>query len=167
MKRFIPLLSLIVVLVSNPLAAQEALSLEDAVNYALENNLELKNAQLNVVDANEQIVERRAIGIPQINAGVNYQYFIDIPTQVLPDFLSPSIYGVLFAEGLVEPRELMEGPGVPAQFGTKHNLTASVDLSTLIFDGSYFVGLQAAKAYRTYSQQQLVSSQNDIKNRVK
>ncbi|MCB0642294.1 MAG: TolC family protein, partial [Phaeodactylibacter sp.] len=148
MKRLIPLINLCFALMTLPVFAQQTLSLDEAVNYALEHSPEVKNAQLSVADANEQIVERRAIGIPQLSAGANYQYFIDIPTQVLPDFLSPSIYGILFQEGLVEPRDLMEGPGVPAQFGTKHNLTAKADLSTLIFDGSYFVGLQAAKAYR-------------------
>jgi outer membrane protein TolC len=34
-----------------------------------------------------------------------------------------------------------------AQFGTEYNTTAQLSASQLIFDGSYFVGLKAAKAY--------------------
>jgi hypothetical protein len=148
MKKLFILLALVVSAGFIQAQDRQAFSLEDAIDYALQNSLEIKNAQLNVADAKEQVVERRAIGLPQISAGANYQYFIDIPTQILPDFITPSVYGVLFQEGLVEPFNLSTGEGVAAQFGTKHNLTAGVDLSTLIFDGSYFIGLKAAKAYK-------------------
>ena len=160
----------LVVLITMPLvlSAQETrtMTLNEAINYALENNLSLKTAQINIADAEEQIVENRAIGIPQINASVDYQYFIDIPTQILPDFLSPSVYGILFTEGLVEPFDIETGGGVPAQFGTKHNLTAGVTLSTLVFNANYIVGLRAAKQYRQYVQQQLVVTQTDVRNQV-
>ena len=38
-------------------------------------------------------------------------------------------------------------------FGKKQNLSASVTLSQLIFDGSYLVALQASKAYLKISEQ--------------
>jgi outer membrane protein len=143
------------------------MSLDQAINYALENNLELKNAQINIADAKEQIVERRAIGIPQLSATVDYQYFIDIPTQILPDFISPAVYGVLFQEELLEPRNISTGEGgVPAQFGTKHNLTAGLNLNTMIFNANYFVGLKAARTYKQYVQQQLLATQADVRNQV-
>lgn len=164
-----PLLSLLLALsvIATTYAQETRMTLEDAIQYAMQNNPTLDRAQINIVDADEQIVQRRAIGLPQVSASVEYQYFLDIPTQILPDFISPSIYGVLFEEGLVEPRDLMTNEnGLPAQFGTKHNLTAGISLNTMIFDGSYFVGLKAARTYREYVQYQLTSEQFSVKNQV-
>ncbi|MBR9922471.1 MAG: TolC family protein [Bacteroidetes bacterium] len=148
-------------------AQEESMDLDQAIQYAMQNNQSLKRSQINISDANEQIIERRAIGLPQLNASVEYQYFIDIPTQILPDFLSPTVYGILFQEGVIPPRELMTNDeGVPAQFGTKHNLTAGVSLNTMIFDGSYFVGLRAARTYREYVKKQLESDQFNVERDV-
>ena len=167
MKRFFQVVTILLASAS-VLSAQAptALTLEEAVQYAMENNIGLERTQLDIADADAQIVERRAIGIPQLSASVNYQYFIDIPTQILPDFISPSIYGVLFAEELLEPRELETSDGVPAQFGTKHNLTAGLDLNAMLFDGSYFVGLRAAREYRTLVQQQYSAAQYQVEKQV-
>ena len=38
-------------------------------------------------------------------------------------------------------------------FGTKQNVNATVTLTQLLFDGSYLVGLQAAKTYLKISEQ--------------
>lgn len=143
-------------------------SLEEAINYANENNLSVKNAQIKVADASELIVERRAIGLPQLRGSVGYNYYVDIPTQILPDFLSPTIYGILFNEGLVPqvPPGLDSGEGVPAQFGTKHNITAGLNLSVKAFDASYLTGLKAARMYREYAAQELATKRQDVKYQV-
>ena len=150
------------------LSAQEpaSLSLEEAIRYAYENNLNLKNAQIKVADAREQIVERRSTGLPQLRSSVSYNYFIDIPTQILPDFLSPTIYGILFNEGLVSDLPTFSQDGLPAQFGTKHNLTASLDLSVMAFDASYLLGLKAARMYKEYAVRELDATRQEIKYQV-
>jgi outer membrane protein TolC len=150
------------------LSAQEpaSFSLEEAIRYAYENNLNLKNAQIKVADAREQIVERRSTGIPQLKSSVGYNYFIDIPTQILPDFLSPAIYGVLLNEGLVSDLPSFSQEGLPAQFGTKHNLTASLDLSVMAFDASYLLGLKAARMYKEYAVRELDATRQEIKYQV-
>jgi outer membrane protein len=142
-------------------------SLEEAVNYAYENNLTVKNAQIKVADADELIVERRSIGLPQLRGSVGYNYYVDIPTQILPDFLSPAIYGILLQEGLVaEPPIFDPGSGVPAQFGTKHNFTAGLNLSVKAFDASYLTGLKAARMYKEYAAQELNTKRQDVKYQV-
>ncbi len=142
-------------------------SLEEAINYAYENNLTVKNAQIKIADANEQIVERKAIGLPQLRGSVGYNYYVDIPTQILPDFLSPTIYGILFNEGLVpELPNFDPDSGVPAQFGTKHNFTAGLNLSVKAFDASYLTGLKAARMYREYATQELNTKRQDVKYQV-
>ncbi len=142
-------------------------SLEEAINYAYENNLTVKNAQIKIADANEQIVERKAIGLPQLRGSVGYNYYVDIPTQILPDFLSPTIYGILFSEGLVPDLPNFDpDSGVPAQFGTKHNLTVGLNLSIKAFDASYLTGLKAARMYKEYAAQELNTKRQDVKYQV-
>lgn len=147
-------------------APAQTMSLEGAIAYAQTNNLEVKMARINIADAQEQIVERRAIGIPQLSASGSYQYFVDIPTQILPDFISPAVYGVLYQEGVLPPGEIPEGGTQAAQFGTTHNATGQLDLSALVFNGSYIVGLRAAKEYRVYVQEQLQATKANIRSQV-
>jgi outer membrane protein TolC len=52
------------------------------------------------------------------------------------------------------PAEIIGGPSgtfVPVTFGTQQNASAVATLNQLIFDGSYLVGLKAAKAFLRYS----------------
>ncbi len=127
---------------------QEVMTLEEALHYAYTHHPNLRQAAIELADARWQIEETRAIGIPRLSGNMGYQYFIDIPTQILPDFISPAVYGVLFREGIIPPRDIEVGEGVPAQFGTRHNLSATLELQTMIADASYFVGLQASRGYK-------------------
>ncbi len=130
----------------------QSFTLDEAVNYALENNLSIKNSRINISDAGEQIIERRSIGLPQLSAGANYQYFVQLPNSLVPaQFFDPAA---------------PEGDFAEIQFGTRNNLTVSAELSMLLFDASYLTGLKAAKAYRQYAQYELIQQQYEVKNQV-
>ena len=149
-------------------SAQDAqpFSLQEAIEYAKLNHPDVKVKILNIEDAEQQIIENRAIGIPQVNAGMDYQYFVDIPTQILPDFISPTVYAILEAEDLITDPMPPIPQSVPAQFGTKHNLSANLNVSALIFDGSYFVGLKAAREYREFTDAELQNTIADVRINV-
>lgn len=141
-------------LIGFSLEAQEPvrMTLDDAIKYAMEHSMDLRMAQINIADAEEQIVERRAVGIPQVNAGVDYQYFIQVPASVVDiSSFDPSI-----PEGTFEKLE----------FGLKNNLTADISVSALLFDASYLTGLKAAKAYRNYAQRDRERVEYDVKNSI-
>lgn len=126
------------------------LSLEDAQKYALEHNLELRNAKADANIASRQVWEITASGLPQIDGSVGYQYFTDIPTNLIPaEFFGGS------------PGDFLE-----VQFGTEQNLTATLTVNQLIFDGSYIVGLQAARIFRELSQRVYLKSELEIKSMV-
>lgn len=141
-------------------------SLIEAQEYALKHNDSLRLADAEVRIADKQVMETTAIGLPQVNASLEGQYFFDIPTQLLPDFVSPSVYQILFQEGLVEPRPLDLGGMVPAQFGTNYNVTAGISVSQLIFDGQYIVGLQASRAFKDLSRSMKSTDEINVKARV-
>lgn len=154
-------------------AQATVVSLEEAITYAVQNSSATKNAHLNLTDAEAQIVERKATGLPHLNGSVNFQHYLKIPVQPLPE--SFQTFGLVFADlwpYLSEStRELLtqqssgDSSGGVAFF-LKNNLTASLNLEAMIFDGSYFVGLQAARAYRKYATQELLTKEREVRNKV-
>jgi len=79
-------------------AAQETFSLEQAIDYALENHPSIKMKQLDIQTADSDIKEFKSIGMPKVNGTLNYQYYFKQPLQPVEDFISPSVYGVLLQE---------------------------------------------------------------------
>ncbi|MDX1685826.1 MAG: TolC family protein [Saprospiraceae bacterium] len=165
MNRSYPIILFLLALLTS-VRTQSSFSMKEAVAFAQENAEEMQIEKLKIADAEWQIKEYKSIGIPKITGNSSYTYYFDIPTQVIPDFISPAVYGVLFNEGLLEKRELDIAGGIPAQFGTENILDASVDLETLILDGSYFVGLRAQKLYRKLVAEQFIASKYSIKEKI-
>jgi len=132
-------------------------TLEECLNYAIENNEQLKISQFDEEIAQAQIGQIRAQGLPQVSGGLGYTYNLALQQQIVQDFLSPAIGGVLLGLGSISPQQF-EGITAAADttffglaFGTTHSGFASVQLNQLIFDGTYFVGLQAARTFRELS----------------
>ena len=124
----------------------ESYSLEQCIDYAIENNNALKNAALDQEYNKAQIGFTKADGLPQINATASYNNNFAIQSTLIPDFLSPVVYGVLIDENLVPDNIQLPEQGIfPAQFGIQHAGNIGITLNQLLFDGSYFVGLQAAR----------------------
>lgn len=154
-------------------AQPTVVSLDEAVKYALGNSNTIKNARLSIADADAQIIERRAFGLPQLNGSVNYQHYLKVPVQPLPENFQ--VFGLVFADLmpflsestqqiLMNQNSGDDSGGVA--FVLKNNLTASLNLETMIFDGSYFVGLKAAKAARSYAAQDLLTKERTVRNQV-
>ncbi len=156
MKHYLTILSLIVSTVSIFGQQGEQFSLEQAINYALANNNEIKISQNNIKDADKQIIERKSIGLPRLSGSIAYNHFAVIPTTILPESFA------------IDPATGKPNPDFDraVKFGVKNNLTGTLSLSSLVFDGSYLVALQAAKYYRTYVNDEFASKQYMVKNQV-
>ncbi|GAB4161634.1 MAG: TolC family protein [Winogradskyella sp.] len=132
MKKTLIILSCIII--SHLSYSQEqptSFSLQEAIDYALENNRQAKNAKRDIEAAKKQKWETTATGLPQLDATINYQNFLKQQVSLVP---------AEFFGG--EPGEFAE-----VIFGTKQNVNATATLNQLIFDGSYLVGLQSAKVF--------------------
>lgn len=116
-------------------------SLNEAIEYALINNRTSKNAGLDIEAAKQQKWETTAMGLPQINAKIDYQKYVKYP---IPE------------EFLGEPDSFI-GYLLPQQ-----SLTPSATLSQLIFDGSYIVGLQSAKVFLDITQNAKIKTDQEI-----
>ncbi len=133
-----------------PVMAQEkhVFSIQQTIDYARKNSVRVKNALLGVQLQRESNREVTAAAFPQINGSIGTTYNPNVATQVLPNFIGPATYQVLIDEGVKNGSgNPIVMPGdfgvIAAQFGTKYNASAGVDLNQLLFDGQVFVGLQA------------------------
>ena len=126
----------------------QSFTMEEAVAYALENHNDIKRNLLDQSDAEWQVKEYWASGLPQVNGNISYQYFFEIPTTILP------------------PEFVMEGDPNEVQFGTSNNLTAGLSAGALLFDGGFLVGLKAQRAYRELVKSQIGQTERDIRVNV-
>lgn len=125
-------------------------TLQQAIDYALEYNYSVINSGRDIEAARQKKWETTAMGLPQINAGVDYTNNFVLQKSVIP---------AEFAGG--NPGDYIE-----VAFGTKHTMIARSTLSQLIFDGSYIVALQASKTYLKYYENAKQRTDIDIKEMV-
>ncbi len=125
--------------------AQTPYTLEAAVDYAIKNNLNIKNTQLDARSAESRIGEIRAAGLPQVNVDASFNYNAIIQRVFLP---------AQFAD----PNAPDGAPPIAAQFGVKFSGNVGATLNQLIFSGSYLVGLRAAATYRELAQKNVTQS---------
>jgi outer membrane protein TolC len=110
-------------------------TLEEAIQFALENNYAAINADRDIIDAQKQKWETIAGGLPQINGAISYQNQLKQPVSLLPAELVGGAAGDF----------------IPVIFSQPQSATATATLTQQIFDGSYIVGVQATKAFLSYS----------------
>lgn len=121
--------------ISTQMHAQQSFTMEQALQYAYENNVNVKKAKIDQVIADKKVKETIGIGLPQIDLNGSYNYFLNIPVQLLPGELAGQPAGTY----------------IPVKFGQKQNATGGVTVSQLLFNGSYIVGLESSRAYREMS----------------
>jgi outer membrane protein TolC len=123
----LPLLTLAIVL-GTSLTAQEKFSLSNAQEYALDHAYGVQIAELEIDRAKQIYRQNLAYGLPQASASGQYVYNIEL--------------GGFVAD--------MNGDGVLEKlvFGTDYQAAANFTVNQLVFDGSYVVGLMAAKVLK-------------------
>jgi outer membrane protein len=123
-------------------------TLDEAVAFAMENNLNAQNARLDVDAADQRVWETAATGLPQISASASYNYNINLPTTLIPDFAN-------------DPTQK-----IPIQFGTKHNASAGVLGNQLLFSGEYIIGLQTARIFKEFTQRTRERTEQEVRQAV-
>ena len=124
-------------------------NLKQCIDYALKNQSLMKNATLGEEIATQKVYEVGAAGLPQISGAVNLsssdplrRMFFDPNNPAIALFLPP---GTGAGEKVV---------AIPNFFQLANTGDAGLTITQLIFNNSYLVGLQAAKAYKALSVKQ-------------
>ncbi len=160
--------------------AQQRMSLNDCVSYGLANNPQIKVAQLQVSDADWQIKENTATGLPQISAGLGYTGFIQrgglpsgalsfggggggpIPPFVYEQFTNDQVQAL----GAFLGAAFQSDPDSKLFFNPVHSASASLSANQLIFSNSYLLARKAAKFYRAYADEQLAITKRNLRNQI-
>ncbi|MEM1327605.1 MAG: TolC family protein [Bacteroidota bacterium] len=130
--------------------AQRTFSIEEAVSYAQQNSNQVRLAQLERVNAEASINEVRTAAIPKLTGQLDYRYNLIIPESPLP---------AEFFGG--EP-----GTFEIVQFGLTNNLVPALNLNSILFDPTVFIGLKAAKVYRELVNEQLDQTEFELRYNV-
>ena len=157
---------LLISLSQMPIIGQKTFSLSEAVNYALEHHESMRTSSLDAENAKWQYKEAKSIGLPNIRGNADYTFYYQRPVQPTQDFLTPAIFGVLFQEEVIAPRELGEPQTFEFAFVQKHNLSLGITGEVLVFDGNFLKGLKAAKLFIDLAEKQVQLTQQDIVHNV-
>lgn len=132
---------------------QTTFSLAQAEEFGVNNSAKMKNALLDVESAKKRVWETIAIGLPQVSAEGQFQNLVDIPTSVV----DASLFNPL-----APPGEVME-----FQMGQKYSTSLAFNVSQLLFDGSYIVGLKFSKFWNEMNENNAERSKTEIKAMVR
>lgn len=146
-------------------------SVQQAVDYARKNSVQIKNSLLDVEKQAAINKEVTASAYPQVNGSTAVNYFPNVAVQTLPNFITPSVYGVLIDQGVKDgsgnPIKMPNDIGyIQAQFGTKFSNTVGVSLQQLLFDGQVFIGLQARAATMAFARKGSEVTEENIRANV-
>ncbi len=161
-------------------------SLEEAVNYGLENNRTLQNARTSVNVQQEGVNEALSGILPQVDAKLDYMtYFgyeldfavggsssgytqeqiLDAYNQTIsnPQFsnwsandLNNYFASQVFASNLAGPTSIK----------MTDQLMGNLQVGQLIFNGQFFIGLQTAKLAKHLAEQNVVNVELDVKENI-
>ena len=126
------------------------LSLQEAIDYALENSYATINANRDIDIAKKKNWETIATGLPQIDANVEYSNWIKQQVSLIPS----EFFGG-------QPGEFEE-----VVFGTQQSMNATATLRQLIFDGSYIVGVQFTDTYLQISENAKEKTEQGVREAV-
>ncbi|MBD1398152.1 TolC family protein [Pontibacter sp. JH31] len=138
-------------------SAPQAFSLKQSIDYALQHRHSLQMARNQQEIDKAKVGEIRAMGLPQINVAA------DLGKNVIQQ---KSFLPAEFFQDPDDPNSPPDGTFVPVVFTPKYNGNASVTASQLLFDGSYLIGLKAAKTYTELSQKSTHQSEIEVVEQV-
>jgi len=124
-------------------------SLEEAVKFALENNTQAKNSDLDAQINKKRTLEIITTGLPQLSSSLTYKHNIKLPVSIVPANTFP-----------------LQTEEFQVEFGTAHNVYADFTLTQLIVDGRYFIGLKANRGINAMSQEQIKLTDTEVRANV-
>jgi outer membrane protein len=130
--------------------AQLTLSVQQAVDLALEKNRSVAAARYNYEISKKTVWETIASGLPQVNGSASLDDNLKLMTTMLP----AAIFGDT------------TGKYIPVTFGQKFNSSYGVTAATPLFNAPYLVGIQISKLASRISENQVKQSEADIKESV-
>lgn len=126
--------TLALIIMASGAMAQEKLSLEGALSYALQNSTALEQARLDIEQSQQKVTEIRASGLPQVSVSSSLTFNPIVQQFVLP----AEAFGG-------DPGEFMA-----IRAGQNWNAMTQVQLSQQLFNKQLLAGMKAAQGSEEY-----------------
>lgn len=139
-------LTLLLLLLSLTTFAQHPLSLKECLDFANENNQNIKISGYDMDVAQKKVVEQRGTMLPQVSLSGSLDDNLKLNTQLLP----AEMFGG-------EP-----GSYQAVRFGTKYNLSGGAQINQSIIDPSLWVGIETSKTSKLLAEQSLMFTEEQI-----
>lgn len=154
-----------------PPAQKHEFNVQQCVEYAKKNNLQVKNALINVQLQEQTNRLYTAAAYPQISGSITSNFYPNITVQSFPNFISAATYAVLEQEGVKDGNgNTIKSPTdfgfIQAAFGTKWTASVGISLQQILFDGQVFVGLQARQTSLDYAKKNYDITEESIRTNV-
>ncbi|MCH5596544.1 TolC family protein [Niabella ginsengisoli] len=152
----IAIVALLLFAFTKPNFAQQThqFSLQQALEYAEKNNVQVKNALLDIKLQEQVNREVTGSAYPQINASGEIVDNLKLPISIIPA-------GTEFVPGTPPTTE-----DTRLAFGVKWSSMGGVTLSQILFDGQIFTGLQARKTLIDYQKKNAEVTSEEIRVNV-
>ncbi len=139
----------------SPLLAQtrQEFSLNEAIKFAVDNNINVKNTHLDALSSESRIQELKGVALPQISVAGQV-----VDNLIIQKVFLPAIF--------FDPKAPETAPPVPVQFGVNYSGSMTGTLNQLLFDASYRLGLRAAETYRQLAQKNILASKITVAEQV-
>lgn len=157
-----------------PTSGVMPLSLQQATAYAVQNKSTLLATRLAEQTARARVGEIKSAGLPQVNVSAtvadnfklqkNLVSFPQVQTLLTQQDIASA--GLPDKQPLVLGTSLRETPPQPFAFGQQYAGSAAASVSQLLFDGSYLIGLKAAKVYEELAKKQTQQAEIDVVEQV-
>jgi outer membrane protein len=132
------------------LQAQRTISLKQAIEEGLKNDLTLRNANLDLEKTKQTNRQISGTALPQITASGNFVYNYNKATSLLPDFLNPN-------SGMLKPN---------SDFVQNYIFGGQIEATQVLFDSSLLVALQAKKTVVALSVKNVKRSEIELKESI-
>jgi len=119
------------------------ISLDSAISYAILHNKVLINSRYSIDKSQQQVREAIAQGLPQVSAKLDYTNYLGAEASLQLNPMAPPII---------------------IEFNPTSNFQASV--SQLVFNGSYYVGVQLTKLAKLMTEQSYQKDEMNIKEQT-
>jgi len=126
--------------------AQQTLTIQDCINKALDQSLQLKADNYDLEKTNAGIKQAYSALLPNISGSASYQYAFQVSASVIPAETFGGTAGTYSA----------------AKLGVPQTKSGSISLSQNLYNASAMIGLKAAKVLVNLNKLQIESSKEDL-----
>jgi outer membrane protein len=169
----IPIIGMLALLVAwaSATAQPTKLTVEDAVRIALEKNIDIQMAKMDVTNAQAEVDIAYGYAYPTVDLTGNISHFFEKPKTVFPDMFTDITNGtnkMLLDYGLISEYKKQESQGVTLQtFAQFNNYEAKIQATQILFSSAVFTGIGASQKYLDLAKENLRSQMAEIVTNAK